>query len=374
MPAVKCDKCKEEITFNEGEGSVVCPKCGLEQKTAKDATGSSVNKDDNPLLRRAFLLLEDGQWAQADEHLEKVLDQEPENAKAYLGKLMVDTRIRKPQALVYSVSPLDANENYTKILRFGDEAIIKELRGYNRIVKERCAEYNMHREITSGVSVEPLTGTTVCGRIVALLTAAMALLFIIVPTVFCGTHVSVLDWSITFSEASSNFWIAATLTAYISIVLFVIYAILQIVRLKKPVASGVRAYRILFYLMCVLTVVLIFIGVKDINVALGVDGLKGTANDIVNDALDRANDIVNGALGNAGDALSGALESVENIAKGSVGIFGAAALENAWYAAAVLGGFGLITAFAPSLFIKKKTGIIISAAFIVFCLILLMVV
>ena len=33
-----------------------------------------------PLLRRAFMFLEDGNWDDADSYCEKVLDQDPENA------------------------------------------------------------------------------------------------------------------------------------------------------------------------------------------------------------------------------------------------------------------------------------------------------
>ncbi len=39
--------------------------------------------DTEPLLKRAFMFLEDGNWSEADEYCEKVLDIEPENAKAY---------------------------------------------------------------------------------------------------------------------------------------------------------------------------------------------------------------------------------------------------------------------------------------------------
>lgn len=42
----------------------------------------------SPLLRRVFLFLEDKNWQEADEYCEKVLDLDPENAMAYVGKLM----------------------------------------------------------------------------------------------------------------------------------------------------------------------------------------------------------------------------------------------------------------------------------------------
>ena len=42
------------------------------------------------LLKRVFMFLEEGDWSNADNYCEKVLDIDPENAEAYLGKLMVE--------------------------------------------------------------------------------------------------------------------------------------------------------------------------------------------------------------------------------------------------------------------------------------------
>ena len=44
-------------------------------------------------LKRAFMFLADGEWKNADEYCEKVLDIDPENGRAYLGKLMVDLHV-----------------------------------------------------------------------------------------------------------------------------------------------------------------------------------------------------------------------------------------------------------------------------------------
>ena len=49
------------------------------------------------LLRRVFIFLEDGNWQAADEYAEKVLDIDPENAQAYLGKLMAELAITVPE-------------------------------------------------------------------------------------------------------------------------------------------------------------------------------------------------------------------------------------------------------------------------------------
>lgn len=47
-----------------------------------------------PLLKRAFMFLEDGDFGSANEYCEKVLDIDPENAEAYLGKLMAELHVK----------------------------------------------------------------------------------------------------------------------------------------------------------------------------------------------------------------------------------------------------------------------------------------
>ena len=80
-----------------------------------------------PLLRRAFMFLEDGEWQSADEYCEKVLDVEPENAKAYLGKLMAELKVRKCDDLKDQPVPFDDRNNYKKAVRFGNDALKKKL-------------------------------------------------------------------------------------------------------------------------------------------------------------------------------------------------------------------------------------------------------
>ncbi|MBR6040383.1 MAG: TIR domain-containing protein [Clostridia bacterium] len=80
-----------------------------------------------PLLRRAFMFLEDSNWQSADEYCEKVLDLDPENAEAYLGKLMAELKVKKRDALKDQPEPFDNRNNYKKALRFGDEKLKQNL-------------------------------------------------------------------------------------------------------------------------------------------------------------------------------------------------------------------------------------------------------
>ncbi len=59
----------------------------------KNPFETDANETIAPLLKRVSLFLEDKDWVKADEYCERVLDQEPENATAYLGKLMVEMKV-----------------------------------------------------------------------------------------------------------------------------------------------------------------------------------------------------------------------------------------------------------------------------------------
>lgn len=93
-----------------------------------------------PLLRRAFLFLEDGDWTSADEYCERVLDLEPENAEAYLGKLMAELRCSRREALRACQAPFDGSDNYQKALRFSGAALKEELSDAAKTVREREAQ------------------------------------------------------------------------------------------------------------------------------------------------------------------------------------------------------------------------------------------
>lgn len=90
-----------------------------------------------PLLKRAFMFLEDGNWQEADAYCEKVLDIDPENAQAYLGKLMAEQRVKKPEALAACVKPFDGSGNYQKAVRFGGTAMKEQLDGYITFINDR---------------------------------------------------------------------------------------------------------------------------------------------------------------------------------------------------------------------------------------------
>lgn len=99
------------------------------------AVGGNVNVE--PLLERAFMFLEDGDWGEANEYCEKVLDQDPKNARAYLGKLMAECRACRMEDLQNCRQPFDGSGNYNKILRFAEPKLIETLKGYITHINDR---------------------------------------------------------------------------------------------------------------------------------------------------------------------------------------------------------------------------------------------
>ena len=109
------------------------PKVEVKETVVVSGGGMAVA----PLLKRAFMFLEDGNWEEADKYCEKVLDQDPENVQAYLGKLMAELQVTNRKKLVDCAEPFDHKDNYNKVLRFGDEALKKEMRGYISHINDR---------------------------------------------------------------------------------------------------------------------------------------------------------------------------------------------------------------------------------------------
>ena len=91
-------------------------------------------------MKRAFMFLEDGEWDSANEYCEKVLDIDPENADAYLGKLMAETHVDKKENLANLTAPFDDSPYYRKAIRFCDKALLTELEGYLKKISEKAKQ------------------------------------------------------------------------------------------------------------------------------------------------------------------------------------------------------------------------------------------
>ena len=125
---------------------------GIKKLTESDAPAAKETVADHggtvnvaPLLKRAFMFLEDGEFARADEFCEQVLNQDPENAQAYLGKLMAELHCCKQESLKNCEEPFDERKYYQKALRFGDDELKTSLISIIEHINERNENYRLIR-------------------------------------------------------------------------------------------------------------------------------------------------------------------------------------------------------------------------------------
>lgn len=151
-----------------------CPHCGSrdirdltdeEYRDYKDGlvgdAGSKVsggiqintNASVDALIQRGMLFLEEGNWKTAQAYFDNALDADPANADAYIGKMMIDYRIKSLKELNDFDQIVDENSNFIKALRFSDgdknkqiEEISQNIRN-NIIFKEKNFKY--HQAIES---------------------------------------------------------------------------------------------------------------------------------------------------------------------------------------------------------------------------------
>ncbi len=95
-----------------------------------------------PLLKRVFIFLEDGDWGSADSYCEKVLDLDPENGEAYLGKLLCSLKLKSKEELKNFNKPFTDHPLYGKMVKYGDEKLKEFLQDvlntiHNNILEEK---------------------------------------------------------------------------------------------------------------------------------------------------------------------------------------------------------------------------------------------
>ena len=127
------------------------------KEPSKETVVVNTNTNIAPLLKRAFMFLEDGDFVRADDFCEQVLNQDPENAEAYLGKLMADLKVRKQEDLADCEQLFDENKNYQKALRFADNKLAVALKGYITCINERNEIARLEKIYTHAVSTMKCT-------------------------------------------------------------------------------------------------------------------------------------------------------------------------------------------------------------------------
>ena len=103
---------------------------GIKKILGTESVAGTASVATSPLLRRAFLFLENREWKNAESYCDRILDQEPENAQAYVCKLMAELQVSDRADLRKHAAALPKNNTYRLALRYADAALKEELESY----------------------------------------------------------------------------------------------------------------------------------------------------------------------------------------------------------------------------------------------------
>ena len=113
----------------------------------KPGTSNSEESKTAPLLKRMTMFLEDGEWVNADQYCEKILDIEPECSKAYIGKLMAKSHISTVQEIYKAdFSSAEISKFYNKACKFSSPDEYDLYRAQYAIYEERKNEEKRRTE------------------------------------------------------------------------------------------------------------------------------------------------------------------------------------------------------------------------------------
>ena len=144
-----------------------------EELVSETVTPAPAESATAPLLKRVEIFLEDENWAKADEYCEKVLDLEPENGKAYLGKLLAEMKLRNSAALKEQTKSFEDRDNCQKALRYGDETVVSTIEAALTQIRTRKMQAGMARKKLAAERAEKLKKL---GRKIGIGIAALAAL------------------------------------------------------------------------------------------------------------------------------------------------------------------------------------------------------
>ncbi len=150
VPAM-CPNCNAHMKVDSSSKIARCDACGTEclvQDAIKNlsvrgnvqvgnATINVSGANTESLLKRAEIMLADGDFLGAKEKCNTILDSDPTNAKAYILMLMSVLHVRRQDDLANCKQLFDTNNFYIKAMQFGDEETKAKLTGYLRQINER---------------------------------------------------------------------------------------------------------------------------------------------------------------------------------------------------------------------------------------------
>lgn len=139
MAVIQCKMCGANLKITSGTQVVVCEYCGTSQVPFEEIPGTQIGGSEETFLQRAFLALEDGDFKKADEFCEHVLNANPENAWAYLGKLLAELRLTSKEMLK-SAPFFQDSKNFKRLMQFAEKSQENDLLSFMTEVIQQKTE------------------------------------------------------------------------------------------------------------------------------------------------------------------------------------------------------------------------------------------
>ena len=140
---------------------------GIKKILGTENISGTANAATSPLLRRAFLFLENREWKNAESYCERILDQEPENAQAYVCKLMAELQVSEREALKKHAAALPKNNTYRLALRYADAALKEELESYAKPTEESDQQEKKGNKKLLPVAAAAIVVIAIAGALIA---------------------------------------------------------------------------------------------------------------------------------------------------------------------------------------------------------------
>ncbi len=126
---------------------------GVIKITGKETVSHTVSNNianTDSLLKRANMFLEDGDFKSADEYFDRILDNDPENGDAYLGKLLCEFNADSIDSLLSVETSIENSINYKKAIRYlSDKSVYIDSSETLKNIADRIKNENANKEYKS---------------------------------------------------------------------------------------------------------------------------------------------------------------------------------------------------------------------------------
>ncbi len=125
-----------KIGFNQDLLHGIKKVLGSGKSSAMSAASATAGSEVEPLIKRIRIFLKTGDFSQAREYCNKVLDKDPENSEVYLSLLLAEKRLKSEEELYTLDEKLESLKNFQLAMDFADAPVKARLQAYVKKQKD----------------------------------------------------------------------------------------------------------------------------------------------------------------------------------------------------------------------------------------------